>query len=218
MKLKNVLERKWGTSIELLLFVIIAISTIQLNLGITIPLLISIYIISVKTRRMKWMDVGIDKTDITFKNIIWGIVIAVVYQVLFFFVIDPILDPLLPPTNIQALGITKGNVRQLLIWLIITWTIAAVFEELLFRGYLINRFIDLIGNSMPAKFFIVIIAGTTFGFIHSYQGIHGIISAGIFGIFQCIVFLLNKRKLFIPIIIHGTFDTISFLLLYLGIN
>lgn len=216
MKLKEVLERKWGISIELLLFLIIAISTIQLNLGITVPLLIVIYIISVKTRHLKWIDVGIDKKDITFKNILWGIILAGFYHFIFYYVIDPILNPLLPPTNIQALGITKGDLRQLLTWLFISWTIAAIFEELLFRGYLINRFMDFIGSSIPAKIFIIIITGTAFGFLHSYQGIHGIISAGIVGIFQAIIFLIFKRKLFIPIVIHGTFDSISLILLFLG--
>jgi hypothetical protein len=218
MKLKEVLERKWGISIELLLFLIIAISTIQLNLSITIPLLIALYIISVRTRHLKWIDVGIDKTDITFKNILWGIALAGSYHIVFYYIIDPVLKPVLPPTNIQALGITKGDVRQLLVWLFISWTIAAIFEELLFRGYLINRFIDLIGSSIPAKFLIVIVTATAFGFVHSYQGIHGMISAGMVGIFQAIIFLINKRKLFIPIVIHGTFDTISFIFLFLGIS
>ena len=216
MKIKKVLEKKWGISIELLLFFTIAMSTIQL--GIIIPLLIVIYIISVKTRHLKWIDIGIDKTDITFKNILLGIALAGFYYIIFYYIIDPILDPLLPPTNIQTFENVKGDVGQLLTWLLISWTIAAIFEELLFRGYLINRLIDLMGNSLPSILIIIFLAGTAFGFVHFYQGIHGIISTGIFGIFQSIIFLLNKRKLLIPIIIHGTFDTISFVFLFKGIN
>ncbi len=216
MKIKEVLEKKWGISIELLLFFTIAMSTIQL--GIIIPLLIVIYIISVKTRHLKWIDIGIDKTDITFKNILFGIALAGFYYIIFYYIIDPILDTLLPPTNIQTFENVKGDERQLLTWLLISWTIAAIFEELLFRGYLINRLIDLMGNSLPSILIIIFLAGTTFGFVHFYQGIHGIISTGIFGIFQSIIFLLNKRKLLIPIIIHGTFDTISFVFLFKGIN
>jgi membrane protease YdiL (CAAX protease family) len=61
----------------------------------------------------------------------------------------------------------------------VCWSIAAIGEEIIFRGYLINRLIDLLGESLAAKILILICAGTTFGFVHYYQGIHGIISAGL---------------------------------------
>jgi membrane protease YdiL (CAAX protease family) len=215
MKLKEVLKTKLGVSIELLVFFIIALSTFQL--GIIIPLLIVLYIISMRTRQLKLIHIGFDSADIKLKLILLGIFIAVAYHLIFNYAIEPALDSWLPSSNLKAFGNIKGNLRQLLILLLITWIIGAVLEELLFRGYLVNRLLDLFGNSLLSKFIVVILASTAFGFVHFYQGLHGVISAIIFGIFQCTLYLVNKRKLLIPMIVHGTFDTISFIILYLGI-
>ena len=97
-----------------------------------------------------------------------------------------------------------------------TWTIAAFGEEIIFRGYLINRLTDLIGESLPAKILIVILAGLAFGSVHYYQGIHGVISAGIIGMFQSVIYLTDNKKLVIPIIAHGVYDSIGFIILFLG--
>ena len=215
MKLKEVLGTKLGVSIELLVFFIIALSTVQL--GIIIPLLVVLYIISIRTRQLKLIHIGFDSADIKLKFILLGISIAVAYHFIFNYAIEPVLDTWLPSSNLKAFGNIKGNLPQLLILLITTWIIGAILEELLFRGYLVNRLLDLFGNSFLSKIIVIILASTAFGFVHFYQGLHGVISAIIFGIFQCILYLLNKRKLFLPMIVHGTFDTISFIILYLGI-
>jgi uncharacterized protein len=216
MGLKEVLENKRGISAELLLFFLIAFSTLQL--GIIIPLLVIMYIVSVKTRKIKLIDLGIDFSDFRLKNILIGFLLAGFYQILFGFIIEPALKSWLPHTNLETFTSTKGNLQNLLIWLITSWTIGAVFEELIFRGYLLNRLIDLFGESLFAKIIIIIPAAAAFGFIHFYQGIHGVISTGIFGIFQCITYFLFKRKLLIPMVTHGAFDSISFILLYSGLN
>jgi len=216
MKLQAVLQKKWGISIELLVFFIIAMSTIQL--GVTIPLLVALFIISMKTRQLKWIDVGFDTSDIKLKHFIVGILIAGFYQIIFYYIIEPGINLWLPPANIDSIGSIKGNLGKLITWVLISWTIAAVFEELIFRGYLINRLTDLLGNSLFSKAISIILAGLAFGFVHYYQGMHGIISAGVFGVFQSILFFLNKKKLVIPMITHGTFDTISFLTLYMGMQ
>ncbi|MEP7255964.1 MAG: CPBP family intramembrane glutamic endopeptidase [Ferruginibacter sp.] len=110
----------------------------------------------------------------------------------------------------------KGNVLKFLIGLLLSWTTAAFFEEILFRGYLISRLIDLMGENIVTKIIIVLFTGIAFGFVHSYQGLNGAISAGVIGVFQAIVYFLNGKKLTIPIIAHGAFDSIGFTLLFIG--
>ena len=214
MKLREILEKRWGTFTELLIFFLIALSTIQP--GIIIPLLVAIFIISMKTRRIRWAWIGFDLPKAKLSHILLGILLAGIYFLLFNFIIDPIVDTWLPPANLAAFEGVRNHLEQLLIWLVITWSVAAVFEELIFRGYLINRLIDLLGESFPMKFIIVILAGAVFGFVHFYQGWHGVITAGMIGVLQSVVFLLNKRKLLIPMVIHGTFDTIGFMMLYIS--
>ena len=212
MNLKHILENKLGTTVELLIFFSIVMSTFQL--GIIIPLLVIIYIVSVKTRRLKFPDLGFYQSDINFKNILLGIILAGLCQLIFGYLVEPALKSFLPPTNIKALGNVKTSIQQLLVWLLISWTVGAFFEELVFRGYLINRLIDLFGTKLFSKITAVVLSSVAFGFMHYYQGIHGVISTGIFGIFQAILYFVNRRKLFVNMILHGTFDTISFIILY----
>lgn len=216
MKLQEFLETKSGVSIELVIFFCIGLSTFQP--GIIIPILVVLSIISMINRRLKLNNIGFNKSDINLKFIVFGILIAGTYQLIFNFAVEPVLNLWLPSINIQALGNIKGNLQQLFILLVTTWIIGAVLEEVIFRGYLINRLLDLFGDSFLSKIMAVVLASLTFGFVHYYQGMHGVISTGIFGLFQGTLFLLNKRKLFIPMIVHGTFDTISFILLYSGIS
>lgn len=66
---------------------------------------------------------------------------------------------------------------------------------------------------MYAQVIIVILAAIPFGFIHAYQGAQGIITAALFGVFQSVIYLYDK-KLTIPMIAHGAFDTIGFIRLF----
>ena len=72
------------------------------------------------------------------------------------------------------------------------------------------------GENIVTKTIITLLTGIAFGFVHSYQGLHGAISAGFIGIFQATVCFLDGKKLTIPIIAHGTFDTIGFTRLFIG--
>jgi membrane protease YdiL (CAAX protease family) len=63
---------------------------------------------------------------------------------------------------------------------------------------------------------VVILGGIAFGFVHYYQGIHGIVSAGLIGMFQSTIFLIDRGKLVIPIIAHGVYDSIGFMFIFFG--
>jgi membrane protease YdiL (CAAX protease family) len=213
MELKNLLQTKLGAALEILLFFAVAMSTFQL--GIIIPILVVLAIGSLKVRKLKYSDIGLNKTDFNLMKIILGLALAFFYFALFHYLIDPVLSKHMD-SNLPKVFDIKGNIPQLIISLIVSWTIAAIGEEIIFRGYLINRLIDLIGESLPVKILIVVFAGITFGFVHYYQGIHGIIAAGLIGMFQSIIYLANQKKLVIPIIAHGAFDSIGFVILFLG--
>jgi len=139
--------------------------------------------------------------------------VALLYFLLFKYLISPLLNLWFPGVNLNAIGNIKGDYQKLIIWLIISWTVGAIFEEFIFRGYLLNRLKDLFGNRPAAQILIVILAAIPFGFIHAYQGTQGIITAALFGILQSVIYLVNK-KLTIPMIAHGVFDTIGFVRLF----
>jgi membrane protease YdiL (CAAX protease family) len=212
MNLENFLQTKKGTTLELGIFFAVSLSTLRVE--IIIPVLIIVAIGSLKVRKLKYSEIGFIKTDFRLRKILQGAALAILYFILFHYIIDPLISKF-TSGGTPAIFNIKGNPGELIFWLIISWTIAAVGEEIIFRGYLINRLTDLVGNSVRANIVIVFLAGTAFGFVHLYQGMHGAISASLFGIFQSAFYLTDRRKLVIPIISHGAFDSLGFIELFI---
>ena len=213
MNLKEFLQTKKGAGVELLFFAVVAISlTSMLGSGL---ILYPLAFTSLGLRKVEWDDIGFRFKDFNFNKILIGIGLALVYFFADQYIVNPIASKFAEPGLPEVFSI-KGNVTKFLIGLTVSWTIAAFLEEIVFRGYLINRFIDLIGHTLGAKVIIVLLTGLLFGFVHTYQGLNGAISAGVIGVFQATVYFLANKKLTIPIIAHGAYDTIGFTLLFLG--
>src|SRR5262249_19265298 len=109
-----------------------------------------------------------------------------------------------------------GNLKLFLLGVFLAWTLAAFGEELVYRGYILNRFADLGDRKRIAWIASVVLTSTLFAFAHTYQGITGVIEAGIDGLFLALMYLGCNRSLAIPIIAHGVQDTIDVLLIFVG--
>src|SRR5262249_2934020 len=96
------------------------------------------------------------------------------------------------------------------------WTLAAFGEELVYRGYLMNRVADLLPRAQRSWICSLVLISIVFGLAHAYQGSTGIIEEGIAGAALGAMYLLTGRNLWIPIIAHGACDTIDAILIYLG--
>lgn len=92
------------------------------------------------------------------------------------------------------------------------WVSAAFAEEIIFRGYLLNRFNKLTGNTIVS----ILSSSLLFSLIHVYQGISGLLLTFIGGILYCVIYLFAKRNLWVSILAHGISDTISLTLIYFG--
>jgi membrane protease YdiL (CAAX protease family) len=101
-------------------------------------------------------------------------------------------------------------------WLAISWTVAAFGEEIVYRGYFMSRITDIIGKTQTAWIVSLLLSAVLFGGIHYYQGISGVLSTGISGLVFGALYLGTKRNLWAAILAHGTYDTVGFLLIFLG--
>ena len=77
----------------------------------------------------------------------------------------------------------EGNVPMLLLLLLLSWTLAAVGEELAFRGYLFTRAREALGPGRAALVGAVLASSVLFGLIHTEQGAVGVVLATIDGVF-----------------------------------
>lgn len=146
-----------------------------------------------------------------------GVTAGVGYQFLSLYLVEPLTARLvgrLP--DVSMFAPLKGNVRLVLLYVAISWTLAGFGEEFVYRGYLLNRIAQLLGGARRA--WLVGLCATTvvFGLGHAYQGASGVIDTALFGFLFGVLYVLAGRNLWVAVIAHGVADTTAFVLLFFG--
>src|ERR1035438_10231353 len=96
------------------------------------------------------------------------------------FVSQPILVKLLgKQPDLEDFRPLIGNLKLTLVFLALTWTLAAFGEEMVYRGYLMNRVADLFNRTRRAWIISLIVVHVGFGLAHAYQGWTGAIDEGL---------------------------------------
>lgn len=92
---------------------------------------------------------------------------------------------------------------------------AGFCEELIFRGYLINRWQAAVGRSALSGVGAILITAAIFGPLHyTMQGYWGALQATIVGILFAGAYLLNGQRLWSLIVAHAAFDVFAFWIIY----
>lgn len=168
-----------------------------------------------KKQSISWKDrgLGLPKTAKGWLKSI-GLALLVVVLVIAFMAVIPIVASAfgfsIPESSTDRFEFMLGNTLYFAAYLLIViWIGAAVGEELLMRGFLLNNLMSLFGQSKIGVVAAVVFHATIFGMLHISQGIPGIIGTGGVAIIFAIIYLLNSRKLFPLIIAHGLINSIS---------
>jgi len=180
-------------------------------------LLLAFASLSFWLRGLTWSTVGLRKPKYWWKALLFGLLSAVVICVVVNLLVGPFVARFAgaPPNNSRFEGI-HGNVLALTGWLSIAWTVAAFGEEMVFRGYLMNRISDLTGNTRAGWISAMLVSSLIFGEAHGYQGLAGAIGATEIGLLLGVMYLANKRNLWMNIVCHGFIDSISLIWTYLS--
>lgn len=119
----------------------------------------------------------------------------------------------------------EGNFGYFLLWLTLGWIIGGFVEEMVFRGFLINRVESLLTAQAPspvrsaATILAVIMPALLFGLAHYYyQGLQGAIMLTAVGITFGACYILFGRRLWPVILAHGLLDTVAMVGFYVGIE
>jgi membrane protease YdiL (CAAX protease family) len=112
----------------------------------------------------------------------------------------------------------EGNLTMFLKWVIIGWVVGGIAEEVIFRGFLFNRFESLAGAVKYSPVLALIFQASLFGLIHFYnRGALGAVTIFMVAMAMGGFYLLFKRNLIPLIFAHGIVDSLSFLEDYLGV-
>jgi len=186
-------------------------------LGLIISLLF-LWVAS-RLRGARWSDFGLIRPKSWFRTVLksLGVLLAVFGTVIL--IINPIMNalPNLPPQDLNRFDYLNGNLPNLVIQLVNIWITAAFLEEFMFRGYLMNRLIDLQGKETKIAWVIAIVGqAAIFGLVHSQQGPGGMFKVGAIGLVFGLSYLAVGRNLWPLILAHGLLDSIDMVRHYFG--
>jgi len=112
----------------------------------------------------------------------------------------------------------RGNVPALIFGLLVVWTLAAFGEELIFRGYLMNTLARIFRQEKAGWIVACVVNSIIFGIGHTYQGLSGVILLAIVGLLYALFYLGSGRNLWVPILMHGLYDTSAFLVIFFNLD
>jgi CAAX protease family protein len=181
------------------------------------PFLFVLGWISLRWRGLGWRDVGLGPPANCQRPIVIGVLCGVGMELLELFVTQPLLVKLTGKMpDFSDLGELHGNWKLTLLFVALSWTLAAFGEEMVYRGYLMNRVAGLFRNPKVAWSISLVVVSFMFGLGHIDQGVTGQVENMIDGLLLGVIFLATGCNLWAAIIAHGVTDTVDILLMYLG--
>jgi uncharacterized protein len=173
--------------------------------------------ISLRLRGVQWKQIGFTRYRTWATTLLLGIAYGIGLELFDLFGKQPLITRLLgKPPDLSNFPAVRENLKLTLVVIALIWILAAFGEELVYRGYLMNRVADLGRGTRSAWIVSLFMISALFGFSHYQQGPTGIIEEGSDGLILGSMYLAYRRNLAIPIVAHGVCDTIDIALLFLG--
>ncbi len=211
-------ESKWIALAEFVIVALVFLADYRHLVPLSkTPFLLLLGWISLRLRGAGWRSVGFARYRNWAITLAIGIAAGVLIEAFQLLVTQPVLVRLIgKPPDLDDFRMLTGNIKLALVGFAFTWTFAAFGEEMVWRGYLMNRVADLGNRTRRAWICSLVAVSMVFGLAHANQGITGEIEEGIAGLLLGMVYLSTGRNLAIPIIAHGLQDTIDVILIFLG--
>ncbi len=151
------------------------------------------------------------------RTLILGILCGAGIELLELFVTQPLLERITGKApDLSNFLMIRGHIKTAILLLLYVWIVAAFGEEMIYRGYLMNRVAGLLRNQRAAWIVSLLAVSMVFGFAHIGQGITGQLENVVDGLLLGPIYLGCGRNLAVPIVAHGVTDTVDLLLLFLG--
>jgi membrane protease YdiL (CAAX protease family) len=211
-------QSKWLAAGELIVIVLIFVADARhLIFFSKTPVLLLLGWLSLRLRKITWRGVGLTRYRSWRITIALGLGAGLVMEGFQLFVSQPLLVRWTgKKPDLEDFRAVVGNPKLLLLGLVLSWILAAFGEEMVYRGYMLNRVADLMNRSRGAWVVSLIAVHVCFGMAHAYQGVTGVIDEGLMGLLLGLIYLRTDRNLAVPIIAHGVQDSIDFILIFLG--
>jgi uncharacterized protein len=211
-------SRALGHSLEIGAFVLVVVADALGFVPLTQTLfLVPLIWLLLRLRHERWSTIGFSRPDNLRRSIVVGVIAGVLMELFADYVTTPGISGFfgVQPDNSGLKGI-QGNLTMLFVFLGLSWTLAAFGEEVCFRGFLMKRLAQILGEARWSWIASLLLSSILFGWGHTEQGVSGWVQEGLSGLLLGMLFLTTKRNLAVPIIAHGVSNTVAFVLIYFG--
>ena len=198
-----------------LIELVVAAVVILRDLFIPTLVILGMIIVSLLIRREHIRSLGFKKPSSWPGMAGFALVSAIILQLFDIGVVMPILNRL-SGTTIDYSGFAhlKGNLGQLLLLLVMSWTLAALGEEIVYRGYLQKLLTSLFGSRLPGTLLAIGLSSLLFGLAHSEQGMIGVVVTIVDALFYSWLKRKFNGNLWAPILAHGFYNSIGVIVFY----
>ncbi len=102
-------------------------------------------------------------------------------------------------------------------WIAIAWVIGGFAEEMIFRGFLLNRLEAMLLRGKGRTVAAVLLQAVIFGAVHAYnRGLLGLLAIGAAGAILGVFYIVFRRNLWPVILAHALGNTLGFVARYFG--
>ena len=211
-------DGKWLAIVEFLLVGLIFYADYRKLIPFSkTPELLLVGWLSLRVRRRRWRDVGLTRYRPWPMTIATGAVLGALLETFQLLVTQPVLTRIFGrQPDLELFRMLARNIKMTALFIALSWTLAAFGEEMVWRGYLMNRVAEVSGRTKGAWILSLVVVSTVFGFAHGYQGLSGMTEEGLAGLALGLMYLRTGRNLWVPVIAHGVCDTIDMVLIFFG--
>jgi membrane protease YdiL (CAAX protease family) len=211
-------ESRWPIAVELALIAAVFVADEYHYIFFSkTPYLLALGWLSMLLRGQRWRDIGLSVPSEWRRLLSIGVAAGIAMELLELFATQPLLVATTGKyPDLSGFHHLIGNVPLLLLTVGASWVLAGFGEELVWRGYILNRVADLLGRSRLGWSISIGIVSVVFGLAHSYQDWTGIIENSIDGALLALLYIACGRNLIAPIVAHGVTDTVDSLIIFSG--
>lgn len=176
-----------------------------------------------RQRQIAWSGFGIAlcrPTARTFLRFVLSTMVVFLLAMLGFVLSGAFVASMLSPeaqADMSGYNFLQGNFPRFIISWLGVLIVSSVGEELVYRGFLLNRLQVLLGSNRPwACGVAVVVSGIVFGLAHYKWGLVGIVQTTAMGLILAAAYVVLKRNLWPLIAAHAIMDTLLLLQMYMA--
>lgn len=195
--------------------VALAAVTVLLDLAIPTFVILGLMVLSLLIRRKGLSTMGFHRVRRPWVRAGKMLIFAAGWSLVQIGLLKPIVNHVSGTTQdmSQFTGL-QGNPTMLLTWVALGWTVAALGEELAFRGFVLTRTTKLVGSAGLRLVIAILLTSVLFGLLHTEYGVVGVVASAVDAVFYSVL-RYRYQTLWASILAHGFINTIGFVTFFL---